>query len=505
MTTVLILTLGTSPDPIINCIRSLRPERVVFLCSSESRKLVQQVLNKVPLPNFETERDIEELRQPLSAKHSAEVENELDQLDRVYLRALSLFERVRHEDPGCRIIADYTGGTKTMTTGLAMAAIDDGGVELNLTTMRRSVVDTEGSRFNYELASESLGAVLQMKELDSRHAKALKKLSELLPELKDAASHSRASVLSGFSAPVSVSTAAIHARRLRDRELPALLKRHDYEAARQAARRIQAIADPDPQTRQWLRWLEALLVGLDAWDRFDHRRALEVIEGLDDPRLRESLLFPLKRVIASRRILDREADAQRWPQIKGHGLEAVEDLLRNAERRASQERYDDAVGRLYRAMELTEQLLLKTGVCDQIGPGGIDTGNVQVDRLPDEIQAHWRSKGQLNASHSNQGLKIGLVDGFDLLSDMGHPTGQAWQQRRSKFVDALLKRNNSLFAHGFKPVDYSNWQELWDCLGPFLREAIDHHRARQTGGSGSSQPLPQLPSSLAALENGIMS
>ena len=225
MTDVLIVTLGTSPEPIINCITSLRPDRVVFLCSVESQKLIDIVHSKVPLPDFKPERDVAVLQQRLGTKQSEAVTNELDQLDRVYLRALQLFERVRNENRGCRIIADYTGGTKTMTTGLAMAAIDAGDVQLHLTISDRS----RGQ-----------------------------------------------SALSGYSSPVAVSTAAIHASRLRERELPALLKRHDYEAARQAVRRVQTLHDQDAGTTQWLQRLETLLVGLDAWDRFDHRRALEL-------------------------------------------------------------------------------------------------------------------------------------------------------------------------------------------------------------------------------------
>lgn len=448
MSTVLIVTLGTSPEPIINCISSLRPDRVVFLCSSESQKLVELVLNQVPLPDFQAERDLVVLQQRLAGKYSDEAENELDQLDRVYLRALDLFERVRDEDRRSRIIADYTGGTKTMTTGLAMAAIDDGDVVLHLTVSDRS----RGQ-----------------------------------------------ATLSGYSAPVAVSTASIHARRLRERELPSLLKRHDYEAARQAVRRVQDIADPDQDTMQWLQWLEALLVGLDAWDRFDHRRAYEVLAGLRDERLNDLLLTPLRRVIASRCLLDVEAAKQRWPQEKGHGLEAVEDLLRNAERRAGQERYDDAVGRLYRAMELTEQLLLKVAVCDQVGPDGIDTANVRLDRLPAAIQAEWRSKAEGKACDTAKRLKIGLADGYDLLAALGHPTGLAWQQRRSELVNAINTRNSSLFAHGFKPVDYSAWRELSGRLGGFLQEAIQRHGAAHGGRSGATLALPQLPTSLAEL------
>ncbi|MBM5797033.1 MAG: TIGR02710 family CRISPR-associated protein [Cyanobacteria bacterium K_Offshore_0m_m2_072] len=452
MSTVLIVTLGTSPEPIINCISSLRPDRVVFLCSNESQKLVEVVLSKVPLPDFQTERDVVVLQQRLSGKTNNALENELDQLDRVYLRTLELLTHVREQDPHCRIIADYTGGTKTMTTGLAMAAIDDSDVVLHLT-----VSDRSGGQ-------ASLG---------------------------------------GYSAPVAVSTAAIHACRLRERELPALLKRYDYEAARQAVRRVRAITGPDPGTLQWLQKLEALLVGLDAWDRFDHRHAYEVLQGLCDRRLNETLLFPLKRVIGSRRQLDTEAEAQRWPQMKGHGLEAIEDLLRNAERRAAQERYDDAVGRLYRAMELTEQLLLKVGVCDQVGAEGILTGGVDLERLPATIQSNWRNKA--SRSQSDPGLakgkvlKIGLAEGFDLLGDLGHPTGHEWVKRRSELVNAIKIRNDSLFAHGFRPIGYSGWRELNAQLGGFLKSAVQQHRKSKGSRSGDAEPIPQLPNSLANL------
>lgn len=449
MTDVLIVTLGTSPEPIINCITSLRPDRVVFLCSVESQKLIDIVHSKVPLPDFKPERDVAVLQQRLGTKQSEAVTNELDQLDRVYIRALQLFERVRNENRGCRIIADYTGGTKTMTTGLAMAAIDAGDVQLHLTISDRS----RGQ-----------------------------------------------SALSGYSSPVAVSTAAIHASRLRERELPALLKRHDYEAARQAVRRVQTLHDQDAGTTQWLQRLETLLVGLDAWDRFDHRRALEVLEGVNNKQLHQLLLFPLKRVIGSRRIMDKEAEEQNWPRMKGHGLEAVEDLLRNAERRAGQERYDDAVGRLYRAMELTEQLLLKIAVTDKVGAGGIDTGAVDLDRLPAQIQTRWRHKAAAAGSaESGKALKIGLADGYDLLADLDHPTGLEWRHRRAELVNAIKTRNESLFAHGFRPVAYSGWRQLSELLGGFLQAAIERHSEANGGRSGVGLTLPQFPTTLAEL------
>jgi CRISPR-associated protein (TIGR02710 family) len=442
MTDVLIVTLGTSPDPIINCISSLRPDRTVFVCSVESQKLVETVSANVQLPDFNSGRDVVVLRQRLRGKRPGQDEvNEIDQLDRVYQRAHELFAQVRHENPGCRIIADYSGGTKTMTTGLAMAAIDDGHVKLHLTISDRSPGQP---------------------------------------------------TLSGYSSPVAVSTAAIHARRLRERELPPLLKRFDYEAARQAVRRVQTLDNQDLVTTSWLQGLETLLVSLDAWDRFDHGKALEVLQGLNDRRFDQLLLFPLKRVIGSRRLVDeKDAEAERWAQIKGHGLEAVEDLLRNAERRAAQQRYDDAVGRLYRALELTAQLLLKTGVRGKVGPAGLDTSKVDVDKLPPEIQARFAEE------QKQPPVKVGLSEAWDLLADLGHPAGILWRERRSQLHEKLEVRNLSLFAHGFTPVTYESWRQMEVVVVQFLKQVVSE-QPRYTDASA----LPQLPQSLVELEPG---
>jgi CRISPR-associated protein (TIGR02710 family) len=435
MTHVLIVSLGNSPEPIVNCITSLRPDRVVFFCSQLSKDNINAVRRQVHLPAFQEDQDVVVLQQRLSAKQGEEVINELDQLDRVYIRACALIADLRQHHPGCTITVDYTGGTKTMTTGLAMAAIDDGSTLLSVTVSDRSNLMTPTS---------------------------------------------------GYSVPVLVSTAAIQSRRLFEQELPLLLGRFDYEAARQAVRRILQIPSEDAPTKRQLQRLEDLLAALDAWDRFDHRRAIEVIERLGDRSLDQRLLFPLKRVIGSRCLLDQEAAQQRWPAMKGHGLEAVEDLLRNAERRAAQDRYDDAVGRLYRAMELTEQILLKK-------TAGIDTADVDSEKLPPQLQDGYRRKKAASGEHGS--LKLGLMQSYDLLAELEHPVGLSWQAQRSRIQDCLKTRNHSLFAHGFSPISYGDWTHLLATLGPFLQEAIDVsiHRSRD------APPLQQLPSALIEL------
>jgi CRISPR-associated protein (TIGR02710 family) len=437
MTRILLVSLGGSPEPVVNCIASLRPDRVVFLCSEGSRSQVDTVLASVPLPNFDAERDVEVLQQRFSRRQGEEVVSEIDHLDLVYSRAADLLMRLRRENPGSNLTVDYTGGTKTMAAGLALAAIDAEAVQVRVTTS---------------------------------------------PERPKGEN-----TVSGPSVPVTVAKADIQARRLLDLELPPLLRRYDYQAARLAVSRVRELLDRTDASSRLLLRLEKLLDGLDGWDRFDHAQAFAQIESVGDAALAKRFLLPLRRIQAGCKLVEAEGIAT--PMAGSHGLEAVEDLLLNADRRASQDRWDDAVGRLYRAAELTAQILLRIDVSEQVGPEGIVTADVAIDRLPDHVQEEFRLKPRVEGK-----VQLGLRDAFDLLTQLDHPLGRAWAGHRSRYVDLLKIRNHSLFAHGFQPITYGDWRRLRESFGGLLEEAIKY---RRTGSGG--EPIAQLPSRLRDL------
>lgn len=441
MSDVLIVSVGNSPEPIINCINSLRPERVVFFCSEGSRQQIDNVLTKVRLPAFDPKRDVYILQQRLKRNQCEQVVNELDQLDRAYNQALNLIQKVRTEAPASQILVDYTAGTKTMTAALAMAAVDDTRVQLCLTTNNRSPGTAS---------------------------------------------------ITGHSSPVAISLASIHARRLLEQQLPDLLNRYDYAAARLAVSRILRLAHQDPATTRQLRQLEDLLLALDAWDRFDHRAALEILGGstlVDHPQAK-SLKASIKTVIGSRRLIDN--DASEWDHYPSHGFEVVEDLLHNAERRASQDRFDDAVGRLYRAMELIAQLALKFDY-------GIETGNVDLERLPEKLRDVYMEK-RVQKKKFREGkpvLELALQESFDLLAALDHQIGLAWMRKRSYLVSLLKKRNMSLFAHGFSPISIEDWNQFNEIYVAFIESAINARIEEWVHPSGmNSGRLAQLPCSL---------
>ncbi|MCT0212425.1 MULTISPECIES: TIGR02710 family CRISPR-associated CARF protein [unclassified Synechococcus] len=435
MTRTLVLTVGQSDGPIVNCLNSVKPDRAVFLCSSGSRAVVDAVVAQVDLPDFDPERDVLELQQRLGRNQGGDVVNSLDRLDHVYLQARDLLDRLRQENPGAKLSVDYTGGTKTMATGLAMAAVDDGQVDLLLTTTNRP----------------SAGVAI-----------------------------------SGPSLPVPVALGSLQIRRLLEAELPPLLRRYDYAAAREAVVRVRLLLPQGPQATELTR-LEQLLQAFDAWDRFDHKAAADLL-GLQagDPKL-QALLLELKRVIHSRRQLDETAEREQWPAIRGHGQETVEDLLLNAERRAKQQRYDDAVGRLYRAMELTAQLLLKREF-NQL------TAAVDLEQVPASVLQAYTLK-QYNQPGGGA-LRLGMSDSFDLLAAYEHPVGMAWAEQRSALVDQLKLRNASLFAHGFQPISAAGWKSLRGSIGVFLSAAIATASGTQPRAHGA---LSQFPASLEEL------
>lgn len=438
---ILVLSLGKQPDGPIQTIRGVRPDRVVFVCSQESQDLIRAIQAQVPVPDFNADRDAVVLQQR-RPDSSPEASNELDRLDRIYEQVSALLERLWREHPGCRLTVDFTGGTKSMGAGLALAAIDDPVANLQLTTLEQRV---PGS-----------------------------------------------AVITGHSFPVPVPTEAIHARRLLSLELPSLLQRFDFAAAEGAIGRVRRALQPESEAARSLTRLETLMVALDAWDRFDHKAAVQLLNARGrEPAIR-ALLLPLKRVVSSRKLVDVRAREEDWPSMPGHGLELVEDLLRNAERRAAQHRYDDGVGRLYRAVELTAQLLLRTGVTDLVGKEGIDTADVAIERLPKNVQSPYRALQERKGVA--QPLRLGLVESYELLAALLHPVGLRWKQRDENLRRALKFRNASQFAHGFEAIGYSGWQTLWSTCGGFVQEAIADVRDQK-----GLDPLPQLPSNLAAI------
>lgn len=161
MPKILIVTIGGSFQPIVTAIRSLQPDRVIFIASDGDKGSKSQVIGTdTPceirrgaeiierLPNiptqvelgdkFQSERDLILIKNP-------------DNLGECYLGATECIRKLQ-QNPDVEIIADYTGGTKTMSAALVLAAVDCG-IPLYLTVAgtRENLIKFESGEFTKQV------------------------------------------------------------------------------------------------------------------------------------------------------------------------------------------------------------------------------------------------------------------------------------------------------------------------------------------------------------------
>lgn len=418
-----IISVGGSPGPLVSSIKQVGADYVVFFCSEMSKKYVDA---KGKPCELWVKGELAEKQPSLVAQTGLKggqyeiVVGDVDDLGVCYEVLCEAIDGLL--DRGYSCVADYTGGSKTMTAAVVMAAIDRG-QELYLTTGTRK--DT-------------------LKVTHGEYTSA-------------------------------VSTQPIKLGRMLNQELARHLERYDFAAG--VVLLEDSLLRPffgREQKKQLMRFL-ALLRAWDAWDRFDHRLALQLLSDLQRQKSVRVQLDFLRAVASSREALDSNFEAP-MKLRKGHGYEVLEDLLLNARRRAAQRRFDDAVGRLYRSLELFVQLRLKLQY-------EILTGSVRKEQVSDGFAEELEFRDGV--------AKIGLMKSFELLATFdGDPLGKLFSERRGALRDALSARNESLLAHGFQPVDEGVWNSFEAVVISFIEDGL-----RAIHGKDYAPPA-QLPTSV---------
>lgn len=412
---VLYLTVGGSHQPLVTAIRALRPQRVVFFCTDRdpatqrpgSRTQVEgkglcihahPADEKPTLPNIPAQCGL--------AAEQFEVRTvPADDFDTAYREMYDALNDPQHA--GAPRVADYTGGTKTMTAALVVAALDTPGVELRLVAgTRADLLKTRDG------TQESIPAAVERVRFHR----------ELNLHLSHWTTHNYAAAAHGIAGMPAPSGAEVRAHRQR-----AL----------------------------------ALSRAFEAWDRFDHRGAWELIEPY-----RAAIGQILSPQITVLKMLADDTQAR---------AEALRlwDLLLNAERRALAHRYDDATARLYRLLEWTAQWQLETAK-------GWRTADLPREIAEAEgIAPNARGKYQTGL-HGAWTLVAAQVPGIaaDFFRDEGE-----------RMLDHLLRRNHSILAHGKEPLSAGDWNKLWDWTQTRFKPVLE----RLLADAGVRQPLGQLP------------
>jgi len=129
---ILILTVGKSFIPIVKNIQNIQPDRVIFLCSEQLKSLIlgegypcEAMQGNVVrrYPNIPT---IARLEDRFQAERDLKIVQNPDDLTECYHIASEIIKQIQESYPDSKIYADYTGGTKTMSLGLALASLEQG-------------------------------------------------------------------------------------------------------------------------------------------------------------------------------------------------------------------------------------------------------------------------------------------------------------------------------------------------------------------------------------------
>jgi len=397
---LLICTVGGSHEPLVASIKQWSPARILFLPSKETAlQIKEKILPLATLEGNEIGPGCYETYPVPDAQDFHSCVHHIQELTEAVQKWVSRGDNYK-------VVVDFTGGTKCMTAALSLQAH-------RWPCLFSYVGGTERTK-------DGVGIVVSGKENIVHYENPWDSLGYLAVE--DA--------------------------------LP-LFDRGSYAAA---AKGLQAalLRVSDPTVKRQLVTLSKLAEAYAAWDRFDHRKARDLLGEVEKSAndllamfSRHRFMDLVDRIKKQREHLAALTDAQ------GPSPELIRDLIANARRRAEEGRYDDAVARIYRAIEALAQLRLRTE------HGVQDTGKVPLQSVPGSLQ------DQFTVRASNGTVKLGLQDCYAMLGVLGDPMGRRFSGLRWDDPEhsPLAVRNQSILAHGFQPVGPDVFSKLWQgCL-----------------------------------------
>jgi CRISPR-associated protein (TIGR02710 family) len=305
----------------------------------------------------------------------------------------------KKEFPKESIIVDYTGGTKPMSAALCLATVNF------------------GLQFSYVSGKErnkgGLGTVVSGTE---EVKKGLSPWQVLLVEEKQRfAQH---------------------------------FNSYQFDAALSMAKDISS----HPIEKNELNLFEILAKTTEAyraWDNFDHGRCLQLLT-MAAPDFKRYIKYASAEYLAGfqQALSANIAFLSRFSKAtdnfaKMHPI-YVQDLVANARRRAEVGKFDDAVARLYRAVEMIGQIEFEKKF-------GCTTSDVDIAKLPEQCRERLTTK-QRTAEQKKRKIELPLVSTFSVLKEVGNPKAKILFDHYDDFKALLHARNYSVLAHGIIPV-----------------------------------------------------
>jgi CRISPR-associated protein (TIGR02710 family) len=393
MKKAMIISVGGTPEPIIKTINTYSPDLAYFMPSQSSITQIGEITAKTSISPSQIKTKILDDHQSLVSafKTASEIIKELKGDYEIWI--------------------DYTGGTKSMSAGLVIAGLNEGCKFVYV-----GAVNDKGRN------KEGLGIVKDGFE-------------DVLPQANPYELFAKPEIGRAIDLFNSYQFAA------------AL---NNFDSA------LEKIQDEGEKER--LRILRELTDAYSSWDKFKFLKLKTRKESLIS--VLEKNLSDLRKIYT----ISGEKEPDFVKQIEknitflklrfGAKKYVIADLLNNASRRMEEGKYDDAVARLYRAIELISQIKLA-----EEGLNDLSEEKFTMDDLKDRgvdtsgYEKYGDDKGR---------LKLGLENKFKLLKDLGWEEADRMYLENNELKTLLRERNNSILAHGLEPVDKATAEDLFE-------------------------------------------
>ena len=371
---ILFMTVGTGVGKNDEKVKNLAHGLVFAIITHNPDKVVFFGSEKSADTVAEVKRQyLEKMGKELGSKKCEFVK--INRIDDFYDCYTSIENKMK-EYEGQEIIIDYTSGTKTMTTSAAMVAM----------LYQKKLFITSGKRGENgivipgteEMKSQNLFAAYDKYSLD---------------KAKEA------------------------------------FNSHRYRDAKNYLMQIVALEEKN----EYLRIVE----GYDLWDKFDHEKAMRVMEEIKNPICDQNKAFlgQLNSTKKSGKLVEKFL---------------IPDLLNNALRRIEEGKYDDATARLYRCVEMIAQYRLKSK--HGLNPSEIKFADLDTKPL--------RNLWKYEKKKDGKGIiTLAMKNSFELLKDLEDEIGNVIDD--NELNDLLKKRNISILAHGIEPVKREDAEKLY--------------------------------------------
>jgi CRISPR-associated protein (TIGR02710 family) len=407
-----LISVGGAPEPVLHSLRHHRPSVVAYFCSAGSREKAESIqaqLDFAPAADFLEIGAHEELGPCYAALRS-------------WLPAWLDKHGLAPES----VIVDYTGGTKTMSAALVLAATE------------------QFSRFSYVGGSrrekDGTGIVVGGAErLLGDQPNPWRELA--VRELDQAAT---------LWAEQQYAAVAMLLRKAK-RRVP-LDQRPSFECIVDLSSALaDRLALQLPAAGEKLAKLAAKL----------RTRSTTTVAPAAAPTAYDSLLAFCEHAAS------RFATAQSQNGPASDSNAQLRELLDNALLTARLGRYDDASARLYRALELFGQNELA-----RLTAGAFRLGQLKADALPSALAECSLFAGADGLARARRG--VALEDVYRVLAHLGHPSGlravadfDSPNALKSGWRQATQRRNQSILAHGLQPVGQEGFSVLATLVGAY--------------------------------------